>query len=177
MLPYDIITLSAVIDEDKDNVEKAIETLINLELVEVLDDGTIYMREIQRLIGSETGSAQRQRIHREKVKNNQLVTMSQKCHQEYRDKSIENRDKNIDICTRHKYGRYSNVLLTDDDIEKLKQEIPNYEEYIERVSEYVASSGKKYKNFLATIRNWYRKDQESKPKKEERPRYVQEWLN
>ena len=177
MLPYDIITLSAVIDEDKDNVEKAIETLINLELVEVLDDGTIYMREIQRLIGSETDSAQRQRIHREKVKNNQLVTMSQKCHQEIRDKSIENRDKNIDICTRHKYGQYSNVLLTDDDIEKLKNEIPNYEEYIERVSEYVASSGKKYKNFLATIRNWYRKDQESKPKKEERQRYVQEWLN
>lgn len=177
MLPYDIITLSAVIDEDKDNVEKAIETLINLELVEVLDDGTIYMREIQRLIGSETGSAQRQRIHREKVKNNQLVTMSQKCHLEIRDKSIENRDKNIDICTRHKYGQYSNVLLSDEDIEKLKQEIPNYEEYIERVSEYVASSGKKYKNFLATIRNWYRKDQESKPKKEERQRYVQEWMN
>ena len=177
MLPYDIITLSAVIDEDKDNVEKAIETLINLELVEVLDDGTIYMREIQRLIGSETGSAERQRLHRQKVKNNELVTMSQKCHQEYRDKSIENRDKNIDICTRHKYGQYSNVLLSDEDIEKLKQEIPNYEEYIERVSEYVASSGKKYKNFLATIRNWYRKDQESKPKTEERPRYIQEWLN
>ena len=34
MLPYDIITLSAVIDEDKDNVEKAIETLINLELID-----------------------------------------------------------------------------------------------------------------------------------------------
>ena len=33
LLPYDIITLSAVIDEDKDNVEKAIETLIKLELV------------------------------------------------------------------------------------------------------------------------------------------------
>lgn len=85
--------------------------------------------------------------------------------------------KYIDTPSRHKYGQYSNVLLSDEDIEKLKNEIPNYEEYIERVSEYVASSGKKYKNFLATIRNWYRKDQESKPKKEERPRYVQEWMN
>ena len=93
MLPYDIITLSAVIDEDKDNVEKAIETLINLELVEILEDGTIFMREIQRLIGSESGSAERQRIHRQKVKELNNVTLSQKCHLENRDKSIEIRDK------------------------------------------------------------------------------------
>lgn len=67
---------------------------------------------------------------------------------------------NIDI--RHKYGTYQNVLLTDEDIKKLEQEIPNYQEYIERVSEYVASTGKKYKNFLATIRNWYRRDNQNK---------------
>ena len=96
MLPYDIITLSAVIDEDKDNVEKAIETLINLELVEILEDGTIFMREIQRLIGSESGSAERQRIHRQKVKELNNVTLSQKCHLENRDKSIEYRDKKDD---------------------------------------------------------------------------------
>lgn len=68
MLPYDIITLSAVIDEDKDNVEKAIETLINLELIEILDDGTIFMREIEKLIGSETRSAVEKRKYREKQK-------------------------------------------------------------------------------------------------------------
>lgn len=96
IMPYDIITLSAVIDEDKDNVEKAIETLINLELVEILDDNTIYMREIERLIGSETGSAERQRIYRAKTKEIENVTMSQKCHQENRDKSIDIRDKNIE---------------------------------------------------------------------------------
>lgn len=61
LLPYDIVTLSAVIDEDKDNVEKAIETLCNLELVEILDDGTIFLCDLQKLIGSETGSAERKR--------------------------------------------------------------------------------------------------------------------
>lgn len=159
ILPYDIITLSAVIDEDKDNVEKAIETLINLELVEILDDGTIFMREIQRLIGSETGSAERQRLHREKVKKIESVTMSQKCHLEYRDKNKEIRNKKeIDKERKHKYGLYQNVLLTDEQLETLKQEIPNYEEYIEKVSEYCASTGKTYKNYLATIRNWKRRD-------------------
>ena len=97
MLPYDPITLSAVIDEDKDNVESAIETLTNLELIEILDDGTIYMREIERLIGSETGGAKRKREYREKIKGDIVPKLSHDCLLENRDKSIENRDKSIDI--------------------------------------------------------------------------------
>lgn len=60
---------------------------------------------------------------------------------------------------RHKYGAYNNVLLSDGDIEKLKNEFPSdYQERIERLSEYMASTGKTYKNHLATIRSWARKD-------------------
>lgn len=62
---------------------------------------------------------------------------------------------------RHKYGEYNNVLLTDTDMEKLKAEFPrDYEDRIERLSAYIASTGKSYKNHLATIRNWARKDAE-----------------
>ena len=155
LLPYDIVTLSAVIDEDKDNVEKAIETLINLELVEILDDGTIFLREIEKLIGSETGQTIRKR--EAKLSGGKSVVKNTL---EYRDKSKEIRDKSIDIerTHKHKYGEYKNVLLSDEELEKLKQEIPNYQEYIEKVSEYCASTGKSYKNYLATIRNWHRKD-------------------
>ena len=61
--------------------------------------------------------------------------------------------------TRHKYGLYKNVLLSDEDYQKLQQEFPHdYTERIERLSEYIASTGKKYKNHLATIRTWARKD-------------------
>ena len=60
---------------------------------------------------------------------------------------------------RHKYGRYKNVLLTDEDFDKLKQEFPSdWGDRIERLSEYMASSGKPYKNHLATIRNWAKRD-------------------
>ena len=60
---------------------------------------------------------------------------------------------------RHKYGQYKNVLLSDDELEKLKTEFPvDWEERIERVSEYCASKGATYKNYLATIRSWARKD-------------------
>lgn len=61
--------------------------------------------------------------------------------------------------TRHKYGEYSNVLLSDTDLVKLKTEFPkDWEERIERLSAYMASTGKSYKNHLATIRNWARRD-------------------
>ena len=66
--------------------------------------------------------------------------------------------------TRHKYGMYENVFLTDEDYEKLQAEFPHdYSERIERLSEYIASTGKKYKNHLATIRNWARNDVAKKP--------------
>lgn len=60
---------------------------------------------------------------------------------------------------RHKHGLYEQVLLTDEDFEKLKEEFPHdYSERIRRLDEYIASTGKHYKNHLATNRSWARKD-------------------
>lgn len=80
-------------------------------------------------------------------------------------------DEDINVPTkppkvvRHKYGLYEQVLLTDEDYEKLKAEFPHdYSERISRLDEYIASTGKKYKNHLATIRSWARKDKpQSRP--------------
>lgn len=67
--------------------------------------------------------------------------------------------------SRHKYGMYKNVLLSDEDYKKLQEEFPHdYSDRIERLSEYIASHGKKYKDHLATIRSWARKDTEKQPK-------------
>lgn len=72
------------------------------------------------------------------------------------------KDKNKSISkkpARHKHGEYQNVLLSDDDLDKLKAEFPSdWDQRIQRLSEYMASSGKSYKNHLATIRNWARRD-------------------
>lgn len=62
---------------------------------------------------------------------------------------------------RHRYGQYQNVLLSDDELQKLQEEFPaDWQQRIEKVSEYVASTGKHYSNFLATIRNWARRDKQ-----------------
>lgn len=65
---------------------------------------------------------------------------------------------------KHKYGEYNNVLLTDEELDKLKDEYIDWQERIENLSSYVASTGKSYKSHYATIRNWARKDTKTVPK-------------
>ena len=74
------------------------------------------------------------------------------------DKNSIGKDSN-NTPTRKKYGQYKNVPLSDEQYSKLKEEFPsNYEEWIEKVSDYVETSGKHYKNYLAVIRNWAKRD-------------------
>lgn len=86
------------------------------------------------------------------------------------DKDIDiDLDKDIDICptdkpqkqkktAKHKYGEYNNVLLTDTELDKLKDKFPDWEDRIERLSIYIESKGAKYKSHYATILNWARRD-------------------
>lgn len=72
--------------------------------------------------------------------------------------NINKKEKNIKK-EKHKYGEYDNVLLTDDELEKLKNELPNdYEQLIENLSYYIKSKGNPYQDHCATIRNWARKN-------------------
>ena len=76
-------------------------------------------------------------------------------------KSIENNTKVNNRGykpVKHKHGEYNNVLLTDEEYQKLQDMFPDLQDRIERLSEYVASTGKSYKSHYATIRAWARKD-------------------
>ena len=60
---------------------------------------------------------------------------------------------------KNKYGEFNNVLLTEQELEKLKEKYPHdYLQRIERVSGYVASTGKAYKSHYATIISWARNE-------------------
>lgn len=60
---------------------------------------------------------------------------------------------------KHQYGTYNNVLLSDVELQKLQSEFPtDWQERIDNVSGYCRSHGKAYKDYLATIRNWARRD-------------------
>lgn len=79
--------------------------------------------------------------------------------------------------TKHKYGEYNNVLLTDTELEKLKAEYPDYEAKIENLSNYIASKGNKYKSHYATIRNWARKDAEQGKAKNSKAQELDNFYN
>ena len=65
---------------------------------------------------------------------------------------------------KHRYGEYGNVLLSDSEMDKLQAEFPlDWKQRIENVSGYCKSTGRTYKDYLATIRNWARR--ERKPAK------------
>lgn len=65
--------------------------------------------------------------------------------------------------SKHRFGEYSNVLLTMEEYDKLKQEIPDVDKLIDRLSEYIASKGAKYKSHYATLKAWYRRDKDKAP--------------
>lgn len=108
------------------------------------------------------------------IKDNKAYTeMDKGCIQSVSEMDTQNRldknrlDKNSRGGEKHAHGFFSNVLLTDDELQKLAVEVPNYEDYIERLSHYIESSGKKYKSHYATILSWNRKDNSGKTKSEQ----------
>lgn len=59
----------------------------------------------------------------------------------------------------HRYGEYQNVFLSDDESAQLQIDYPDqYEDYINRLSVYMETSGKHYASHYATIRKWISED-------------------
>ena len=177
--------LSLDLDESPDDIKVTLAFLLSCGLAETSDNVSYYFPYSVCNVGSEGSSAKRMRDFRQRQKalnspeTSQCdagVTPSLQTSDGEKEKEKEiDKETDKDSAgapakqqTRHKYGTYQNVLLSDADYEKLKSEFPtDYNEWIERVSEYVAMNGKKYKDFLAVIRNWARRDT---PK--EKPRYM-----
>lgn len=165
--------LALDIDESPDDVRVTLAYLLSCGLAETSDDVNYFFPYSISNTGSENASAKRVRDYRDRQKalhcNADVTQVKRLCNAEI-EKEIEiekrDRDKSKSIkTTRHKYGSYNNVLLTDEDMDKLKDEFPHdWEQRIDRLSEYIASTGKSYKNHLATIRSWARKDRQTDTK-------------
>lgn len=158
-------------------VERALKVFIGLGLVEVLTDGAYYMSDIQLLIGQSSTEGERKKRERMRLQSEKLLLATSvdicppngkvdKC------PPILELEKELEIDTEKEreletgqaapspLGRYRNVLLTHAEFDELTTELPgSYDRYIERLSEYMASSGKTYNNHAATIRRWAADDE------------------
>ncbi len=68
-IPYSVEAIATLTRHQVGTVEKAIETFKALELIEVLDNGAIYMMDIQNFIGQSSTEADRQRAYYNRVKS------------------------------------------------------------------------------------------------------------
>ena len=66
-IPYNVEMISAVVGMDIDTVRVAFDLFKKLKLVEILNDGTIYMLEKQNFIGKSTTEADRKRNYRKRI--------------------------------------------------------------------------------------------------------------
>lgn len=65
-IPYNEQMLSVITNTNIDTVRAAMSVFQKLDMVEILDDETIYMNEVKNITGSETSVAERVRRHRQK---------------------------------------------------------------------------------------------------------------
>jgi predicted phage replisome organizer len=173
--------MALALDEDAENVRATLIFLENMGLISRNNEHEYILTEVPYLIGSETDKAElmRKKRERERLQSSNNVTAVlppvTNCYTEIEidkdididiekdielEKSKSKREKTPPKETKHKYGEYNNVLLTDTELEKLKAEYTDYEARIDRLSGYIESKGAKYKSHYATIRNWARKDAE-----------------
>lgn len=76
---------------------------------------------------------------------------------------------------KHKYGEYKNVLLKDEELQKLKEEFQNWEELIKYLDEYIEMKGYKAKSHYLCIKKWVVDAVKRNPINKKSA--VEEWLN
>lgn len=102
-------------------------------------------------------SEDNQQVTNNQPTNNQQVTNNQPHLKNV--KNVKNVKKEKNIYIRPALGEFENVLITEEELEKLKERFPyDWEDRVERLSEYIQSKGKRYKSHYATILAWARKD-------------------
>lgn len=74
VIPYTPEILATLVGHQVGTVEKALEVFRNLELIEVLDNGAIYMMDIQNFIGKSSTEADRQREYYNRVKDEKALS-------------------------------------------------------------------------------------------------------
>lgn len=187
-IPYTAQMIATITRQQVGTVERALQIFMKLGLVEPLQNGALYMSNIELLIGQSSTEGERKRRARLALQEQKALPKAgaDKCPPYQADicpPEIEIK-KEIDIelekegelkgqALARSYGRYENVFLTDTELSELQAELPEkWAYYIERLSGYIASTGKKYKNHAATIRRWAADDTAKAAPKQGIPEYT-----
>ena len=166
-IPYTAQMIATLTRHQIGTVERALEIFRQLGLVEQLDSGAFYMTDIELMIGQSSTEAERKRAARlenkallpPRTKGGHLSDISPPEIEIELEKEIERKREIEKGHSAPAYGRYQNVFLTDGELADLQASFPTvWGQYIEKLSEYMASTGKRYQSHAATIRRWAGED-------------------
>lgn len=186
-IPYNEQMLSVITNTNIDVVKAAMDVFIELKMIEIKDDKTIYMQEVEKLIGSavDNDNANRQRRFRERQKQVALQSVTDSVTKSNESKSIEI-EKDIEkegegeetgpivsgsspaTAKLERCGGTlgQNVLmLTEEQNEDLldKLSLDEYDLYCKKLSDYIiAHPDKTFKSHYKTILKWVEEDRRVK---------------
>lgn len=100
-IPYNSKMLSTILNHNIDILDKAISIFKELNLIEILDSGAIFMLDIQNYIGKSSDEADRKRAYRNQIENEKMILLEDKCPDKCQTNlsNIKDRDKDKDIIT------------------------------------------------------------------------------
>ena len=167
-IPYTAQMIATLTRQQVGTVERALKIYLQLGLVEVMTNGAYYMSNIELLIGQSSTEGERKKqarmaLQAQKKRGGQMSGRLSDIRPPEIEKEIElelEKERELEKGQpAHPYGRYQNVILSDKDLSELQVELPTlWQNYIDRLSEYMASTGKQYQNHAATIRRWAAED-------------------
>lgn len=169
-IPYNEQMLSVVTNTNVDVVRSAMKIFTELHMMDILDDQTIYMAEVDKLIGSETEWAKKKRLQRAKEDN--VPQLSSKCPTEIeKEKEIYTEiDTDVEVdaaaaeenqlkCWKGTLGKgvvYLSEKQGDDLLDRLG--LDAFNRYVERLADYIIQNNAYVRNHYETILRWYKED-------------------
>lgn len=162
LVPYDCKKLGEITNTDVDTVVVAMQLLKQIGLIKMLENGELFITELEKMIGFQSIGAfkkQQQRIIRgQKVDNcPPEIELEKELEIENKKEIIIKKEKNKTAEEeKHKYGEYKHVLLTDKQYEKLVNDFgkENATNLIKKLDESIEMKGYKYKNHNLVLRGW-----------------------
>lgn len=197
IIPYTPDMIAAITDHQVGTVEKAIKVLEQMGFIEILDNGAIYMTDIQNFIGQSSTEADRIRKYRniinaEKSMVSEIegvtnvtqdsvqmyekdVQMYDKCTPEIRDKSLEFKNNNLNTFARSSEKQTSEpeadveALILNDGTEWRPSQ-PLFDEYVRLYP------GVDVKQQFNAMRGWLLSNPQKRKTRRGITKFVNSWL-
>lgn len=169
-IPYSEDMLATITSTNVDIVRNAVKVFVELQMMEIMDDGTIFMTEVNDMIGSvaDNDNANRQRRYRERQKQ---LSVTETLQERYASVTNSNESKSIEIDIEKekekdiKRKRFTPPTLTD--VKQYCEERNNHLD-AERFIDFYESKGwmvgkSKMKDWKAAVRTWEKNGTTQKP--------------